>query len=65
MNICVKELTRQVSVHCLERGLLVQKVFESYAKIIELINKDHKIKRKKLKMSFAEKLDKYIQVLDD
>lgn len=65
MNICVKELSRQVSVQCQERGVIITKVFKSYAKLINLIHKDHRDKRWKLKRETADKLDRYIQIQDD
>ena len=65
MNICVKELSRQVSVQCQERGIIITKVFKSYAKLIDLIHRDNREKRWKLKRNTADKLDKYIQIQEE
>lgn len=64
MNICMKELTRQISVHCHERGQLLTRVFGCYIRFVELLNSDHLQKRKKLKLDYAVKLDRYVTIQD-
>ena len=36
-NIVMKELTRQVSVYCIERGILLKTIFDSYIRLIDLV----------------------------
>lgn len=60
----MQELIRQASVHCLERGQLLKRVFSSYVRFIDLVNIDHIKKRKNLKLDYAYKLDRYITILE-
>ena len=39
-NIAIKEITRQVSVQCIERGILLKTVFDSYVRMVDLIFAD-------------------------
>ena len=39
-NIAIKEVTRQVSVHCIERGILLKSIFDSYVRLIDFIFQD-------------------------
>ena len=39
-NIAIKEVTRQVSVQCIERGILLKTVFDSYVRMVDLIFED-------------------------
>ncbi|TNV87114.1 hypothetical protein FGO68_gene8085 [Halteria grandinella] len=64
MNIAMQEITRQVSVHCVERGLLLKRIFNSYIGFLDLVNMDHNLKRKTLKNDFALKLDRYITIFE-
>lgn len=64
MNICMQELTRQVSVHCLERGHLLKRVFQAYIRLIDLLSLDHAAKRKAVKHDYALKLDRYVTILE-
>jgi hypothetical protein len=48
-----------------ERGIVVKKIFQAYIDLIEIVNMDYKVKKKKIKKDFAEKLDKYINSFDD
>lgn len=59
-NICIKELVRQVSVQCVERGRVLKKVFSAYLGLVEILNVDYREKRKRIKKDYAEKLDKYV-----
>lgn len=36
-NIAIKEMTRQVSVQCIERGILLKTIFDSYVRMVDLI----------------------------
>ncbi len=60
----MKELTRQISVHCHERGQLLTRVFGCYLRFVDLLNNDHHSKRKALKLDYAVKLDRYVTVQD-
>jgi hypothetical protein len=64
MNISIKELTRQISVHCHERGILLTRIFSSYIRLLDLINHSHSNKRKSLRHEYATKLDRYVTLLD-
>jgi hypothetical protein len=64
MNITMKELIRQISVHCHERGQLLTRVFSCYIKFLELQNAYHAKKRKTLKHDYAVKLDRYVTILE-
>ena len=49
-SACLKEIIRQVSIQCTERGQLIQKVWEMYLKLIEnaiLENNKEKVKLEK------------------
>ena len=35
LTICIRDLVRQVSVHCVERGALMEKVLNTYLSIYE------------------------------
>ena len=52
-------------MQCQERGIIITKVFKSYAKLIDLIHRDNREKRWKLKRNTADKLDKYIQIQEE
>ena len=64
MNISIKELTRQISVHCHERGILLTRIFSNYIRLLDLINQAHSKKRKSLRHEYANKLDRYVTLLD-
>ena len=36
-NIAIKEMTRQVSVQCIERGMLLKTIFDSYVRMVDLV----------------------------
>ena len=52
-NIAVKEMTRQVSVQCVERGIVLKAIFDSYVRMIDLIFEDSIMQRKLLAQKFA------------
>lgn len=52
-NIAIKEITRQVSVQCIERGILLKTIFDSYVRMIDLVFIDSIIQRKSLAQTFA------------
>ena len=52
-NIAIKEITRQVSVQCVERGILLKTVFDSYVKLIDMIFADGFHQRRRLAKRFA------------
>ena len=52
-NIAVKEITRQVSVQCVERGILLKTIFDSYVSMVDLIFEDSLAQRKQLASNFA------------
>jgi hypothetical protein len=54
-NICIKELTRQVSVTCVERGFLMNQVFEGYIQLFEKTTKSDMKNRNKLTNEFKAK----------
>ena len=39
-NMAVKEMQRQVSVQCVERGILLKAIFDSYVRLVDLIFQD-------------------------
>ena len=39
-NVAMKEIVRQVSVHCLERGVLLKTIFDNYVRLIDHVFKD-------------------------
>ena len=39
-NIAIKEITRQVSVQCVERGILLKTIFDSYVRMVDLLFED-------------------------
>jgi hypothetical protein len=36
-NVVIKELTRQVSVHCIERGIILKTVFDCYVRLLDIV----------------------------
>jgi hypothetical protein len=64
LNICIHELARQVSVQCVERGLLLKRIFSCFIRFQELINTDQTRKRKELKRDYALKLDRFVTLQD-
>ena len=41
-------MTRQVSVQCIERGILLKTIFDSYVRMIDLVFEDSVFQRKVL-----------------
>jgi hypothetical protein len=40
LNLTIKEMCRQVSVHCLDRGILLRNIFEKLFSVFELSQKE-------------------------
>ena len=59
-NIAIKEITRQVSVQCIERGILLKTVFDSYVRMVDLIFVDSVAQRKLLAQRFAVVCEKQV-----
>ena len=59
-NIAIKEITRQVSVQCIERGILLKTVFDSYVRMVDLIFVDSVAQRKVLTQRFASVCEKQV-----
>jgi len=53
-NICIKEVTRQVSVQCVERGILLKSIFDSYVRLIDFIFLDSFSQRRLMAKAFAK-----------
>ena len=56
--MAVKEVTRQVSVQCVERGIILKAIFDSYLRMIDLIFQDGFVQRRQLAMKFAKATEK-------
>lgn len=59
-NIAIKEITRQVSVQCIERGILLKTIFDSYVRMVDLIFVDSFAQRKLLAQKFAAVCEKQV-----
>ena len=59
-NIAIKEITRQVSVQCIERGILLKTIFDSYVRMVDLIFVDSVAQRKMLAQRFASVCEKQV-----
>eukprot|EP01022_Parablepharisma_sp_SALTPOND_P016891 TRINITY_DN2585_c1_g1_i1.p1 TRINITY_DN2585_c1_g1~~TRINITY_DN2585_c1_g1_i1.p1 ORF type:complete len:1175 (+),score=163.86 TRINITY_DN2585_c1_g1_i1:92-3526(+) len=55
--IAFAEVIRQVSVHCLERGLLMRKLWQSYVSLIEHLSGEYNEKRKKQKRKHEKRIE--------
>ena len=53
-NIAIKEVTRQVSVQCVERGVLLKSIFDSYVRLIDFIFQDSFHQRRMMAKAFAK-----------
>jgi hypothetical protein len=62
--MAVKEVTRQVSVQCVERGIILKAIFDSYLRMIDLIFQDGFVQRRQLAMKFAKATEKQINMQD-
>ena len=58
-SFCWKELIRQVSVQCLERGYLLHKLFSSYLSLIENMELMYKQKRKRDRLELVDRIEKF------
>ena len=59
-NIAIKEMTRQVSVQCIERGMLLKTIFDSYVRMVDLVFVDSVAQRKLLASKFATVFEKQV-----
>lgn len=57
-NIAIKEVTRQVSVQCVERGVLLKSIFDSYVRLIDFIFQDSFHQRRMMAKAFAKATQK-------
>ena len=66
---CLKELTRQVAVHCLERGALLDRILSAYIFLFEKVIQSYKKDMGKLDFDCKEKVAKlhelYLWQLDE
>ena len=61
-NIAIKEITRQVSVQCVERGILLKTIFDSYVRLVDLIYSESLNMRRVLAHKFAAIFEKSLQM---
>lgn len=61
-NLAIKEISRQVSVQCVERGLLLKTIFDSYVKLIDLVFLDGFDQRAQLAKQFALAMEDQIEI---
>ena len=59
-NIAIKEITRQVSVQCIERGILLKTIFDSYVRMVDLVFEDSMQQRKMLAQKFAHVCERQV-----
>ncbi len=55
--ISFTEIIRQVSVQCVERGLLIWKIWQAYLSLVEHLSSHYKEKMRKLQQKHEERLD--------
>ena len=64
-NIAIKEITRQVSVQCIERGILLKTIFDSYVRMIDLVFIDSIIQRRSLTKTFATVCERQVSAQNE
>ena len=57
-NIAIKEISRQVSVQCVERGVLLKSIFDSYVRLIDFTFQDSFHQRRMMAKAFAKATQK-------
>lgn len=63
-EVCLYEIVRQVSVHCIERGELINLVWKAYMGILEKALKISKAVQELQKTEFSQELEKITQDYD-
>jgi hypothetical protein len=61
-NIAIKEVTRQISVQCIERGILLKTIFDSYVRLADLIYSESLNLRRSLAKKFALIFEKQLKM---
>lgn len=61
---CLKEIIRQVSLQCSERGQLLEKVWNSYLQLLEKALFSSNKEKEKIEIGYLSKIKKIFQMMD-